>query len=379
MLILVITLALAAMPSLAWLVVLLILLGEITSGRSDSSRTTRPMEIEWAFLLFSIFTARTFLEGIDLLNFLPTAILLATIGLALSHAIVHKYNLFHLTVLYRVHRDHHNPETDPEAALRREGLPRYVKGKLLVYLKGKWTALDFLLVAFLAISGPLAVATALLALVMVEVIGFHQHTPNDIPIDSHNRFTNYISGDSGLHAAHHGRTTDTHSPTPWEYGALTGLLAALTWAAICLFLRILLLLPWPKANVPGAYLFGFRQNVGNYIGANGRSVGNLLLRIPSVFEKPSLLPQYLKAMTRKEKITGFKLVTPTQTSIEALSLSHGVCRNRNIYLTEFSDSPAPPSKAPIVVYGGTVIEGHHRYMAGVRTGIVEILPEENSG
>lgn len=158
--------------------------------------------------------------------------------------------------------------------------------------------------------------------------------------------------------------------------ALSLLLAALTWATICMFLRILLLLPWPKANVPGAYLFGFRQNVGNYIGANGRSVRNLLLRIPSVFEKPSLIPQYLKAMIRNERLKGFKLVTPTQSSIKSLSLSHGVCRNRNVYIPDYNDSPPPPSNAPIVIYKGAVIEGHHRYMAGVRTGIVEIHPEE---
>ena len=171
---------------------------------------------------------------------------------------------------------------------------------------------------------------------------------------------NALSDNSGLHARHHGElaayadqsaasheTTGNegyqdqaqysqqvqhsrHAQQVWQYGAMTGLVAMTAWLAVCGLLRLFLLLPWPKANVPGAYLFGFKQNVGNYIAANGRSVDNLLFRTSSVFERPGLLPQYLKAMARNEHIKEFRIVE-LDSPPPQVQLSHAVVKSRNIY------------------------------------------------
>jgi hypothetical protein len=355
---LILTLILALFPQYAWGCIGFIVLGEVFSKTSIHPRKKIVIfEIELAFCFFSIYVLRAL--GSDIISL---ALLLATLGLSLSHSLVHKYNIYRWSVLYRVHHDHHIPSKDPEKPLRTLLWNEYVRSKLKLYLVSEWTVLDYLLVVILLFYGIKAVVAALLALTMVELIGFCQHTIDNRAVNCYNYFMNSLSDDSGLHSKHHGEVDSNYS---WKYGAMTGLLASGLWILICCFLRVLLLFPWPKANIPGAYLFGFAQNVGNYVAANGRSVANLLHRVPSIFEQPTLLFEYLVAMIRKAKIGKYKVVSIE--GKEGLKYSHGICQNRNIYMFG-----CKPSGGDIIIFRDTIIEGHHRYAAGYRNNMKEI-------
>jgi hypothetical protein len=359
---LILTLILAIYPQYAWACIGFIVLGEVTSKTSMQPRKKIiTFETELAFGLFSLYVLRAL--GSDVISL---ALLLATLGLSLSHSLVHKYGISHWSVLYDVHRDHHNPSKDPESFLRKLPWHQYIIHKLKLYFTGRWTIVDYVLIGLLLVYGIKAIVAALLALVMVELIGFCQHTMDGKAVNCYNYFMNSLSDNSGLHSSHHGEVDSNY---PWQYGAMTGLLASGLWILTCCFLRTLLIFPWPKANVPGAYLFGFAQNVGNYVAANGRSVMNLFHRVPSIFEQPTLLLEYLIAMTKKVTIGRYKVVPIGDKA--GLKYSHGICQNRNIY--RFGHKP---SGGVIIVFRDTIIEGHHRYAAGYRDNMKEIVNSE---
>jgi hypothetical protein len=89
----------------------------------------------------------------------------------------------------------------------------------------------------------------------------------------------------------------------------------------------------------------FYKNIANYKEANGISFRKLIYRMPSIFDKPKILIQYIRL------IFGYSNKT------ELPELSHDISQIRNIY--NYIDF----DRKSITIKNGKVTEGHHRYMA----------------
>ena len=78
---------------------------------------------------------------------------------------------------------------------------------------------------------------------------------------------------------------------------------------------------------------------------SGLSLSDALHRMPSIFDKPKILIQYIRLFFGLSNIT------------EVPEFSHDISQNRNIY--NYIDH----NKDDIIFKDGLIVDGHHRYMA----------------
>lgn len=271
-----------------------------------------------------------------------TGVFFGTFCMAWAHELVHKYRLFNISLIWKYHALHHQ-KNDPEYELKKKNIciVEYAFLSTLRYLNPlKWTVLDFIVfgvgcyVPFLGLS-------FLFGIFVAEHIGYLQHAKDNTPVDFTNKFCNKWGLGCGHHAEHH-RTT-THYST--DTNVLYGLLVMYIWASLSVFLYpLLLLVDKDKANYSGVYCFGLIQNMRNYKHRNGISMRKLLHRMPSIFDKPKLLGQYTKLMFNSKPLT--------------TEFAHDISQIRNIY--NFTDCKEPEN---VVIYKGTVYDGHHRLLS----------------
>jgi len=354
------TLFLAIVPQYSYLILGLILLGELFLGNIEKEFRLPKYHVEISCVFFLIYLIKILIFGA---NPIIDSLLIGTIGLSITHDLYHKWGFLKGTVFYRYHSLHHNPRLDPERKQREKGILKYILIRIVCYLNPlNWKLLDAIIFGCILLGGWNSIFTFFLALCIIEFIGFHQHSIDNKAVSTKNKMTNLISNNSGFHFRHHGEENIYH----WDYGVIVGFLSSILWLVICLSLYPLLFIKWPKANFAGAYLFGFSQNVGNYIEANGRSINNLLYRTSSVFDKPKLIFQYLNLMFRNEK-KELQQIEFTG-DISTLDLSHDLSAARNIYNIKDKENDV----GNVIVFNNQVIEGHHRIQAKCKVKIVEI-------
>lgn len=270
-------------------------------------------------------------------------IFLGSIGLAWMHHLVHKFRLYSTSICWKYHKLHHSAN-DPEFAMKQNtDIMSYSIKRFFVYMNFKeWTLLDWgLFMACLAI--PKLGLSVTIGLFMTCNIEYLQHDYNNYPVDFTNKFDNWIGLNFGKHTEHHGKRTVKHEVTTEFY---VGMVAMYTWLVICVILYPALLLNPVKPNNPGVYKYGLFTNLANYKAMNGISFQKLMYRMPSLFDKPKILIQYIRLIFGMENET------------ELSELSHDVSQIRNIYMYR-TDLPMNGIKT----FNGKVIEGHHRYMA----------------
>lgn len=279
--------------------------------------------------------------------YLLLGLFLGTVGLAWMHEIVHKWKLFNISICWKYHLLHHG-KNDPELELKRNNdIISYSLKRLLIYMNvRKWRWLDFLTLG-LCIYNPMLFLTVFSALFIVCNIEYLQHDYNNYPVDFCNKFDNFIGLNFGKHTKHHGYNQVKHEVDTEFY---VGFFAMYIWFFVCLLFYPILLINPKKPNEPGIYKYGLLQNISNYKASNGNSFRKLLYRMPSIFDKPKILIQYIRLMF------GFSNKT------ELPELTHDVSNIRNIYL--FKELPLDG----ITFNNGKVTEGHHRYIALIRGG-----------
>ncbi len=278
-------------------------------------------------------------------------IFFGTYGLAWAHHLVHKYNLFYISIIWRYHKLHHLINDPEQPNRQRYSLPLYGLVSSLKYFNLlKWTLLDWVVV-IVGIIYPTLGLSFLVGIFISENIGYLQHTYEGTPVNFTNKFDNLIGLSCGMHAKHHNKESNYNVNTE----VIFGLTCAYVWLIICVILYPFLLFSFKRSNIPGAYLFGFFQNLANYRAIEGRSIRSLIYRMPSVFDKPILLWQYLRIIFRKECVKG--IVNTGNIYTNKLYYSHEVSNIRNIY------NYKAPQNNKILIYHNQIIEGHHRYAA----------------
>lgn len=346
---LVLTIFLAAFPKLSFLGLAFILAVELLSKTASKpvKNHSHPVPCLLFFTLYVIQTLYFCESGFPLI---VLAFLSASIGLSLSHEIAHRYNLFHLSVYYQVHLDHHGI-FDPEKSLRRETIINYTIKKIKLYLASPATLVDGIWFAMFCYAGIPAIITYFASLILIEFIGYVQHDTFGKPIDFKNWGDNALFYNAGFHSAHHKeQAIGEHNS-----GVLLGMLATIAWIGICFGLYPLLKFSSDKSNTPGMYFFGLFQNVRNYKAANGESITPLFYKSASIWDEPTLLLSYLRIMFRSSLKNIDCQLVPGQARSD-YRLDHAVIPMRNIYL-----KTKKTNDRRIFVYQNKIVDGHHRY------------------
>lgn len=268
-----------------------------------------------------------------------SGILLGTFGLAWMHHLVHKYKLFNLSVFWKFHKAHHSQD-DPEQILKNEfTMPMYALIRTAIYLNPiNWTILDFLIFLLCAYKSSI-ILPLLLGVFIAENIGYLQHTYDGHPIDFTNKFDNLFGFDCGYHSLHHLKETKHKVNTEVVFG----LFASYFWLFLIILLYPLLIINKTKPTIPGAYAYNFWQNLSNYRAQEGLSILNLVRRMPSIFDNPKILIQYVAIIFGIDTVKN--------------DTSHDISQIRNIY------NYVKPNNFRIIRSKGRIIEGHHRYLS----------------
>lgn len=279
-------------------------------------------------------------------------ILLGTVGLAWMHYCVHKYDIFNISIVWKKHKLHHLGNDLEQKQRQLYTMPMYSLVRTVGYFAfWDWSILD-LVVFILGILYPNIGFIVLMGIFVAENIGYLQHTYLDHPICFTNKFDNLIGFDCGYHTKHHGN--DSQYSTNTE--VIWGLFCSYLWLLIVLVLYPIMIFNPTKANVPGAYIFGFFRNLANYRKQEGFSIVPLLRRMPSIFDDPSILSNYIRIMFRKE-ITAWFVVHKIDKP-HRLNYSHPISNNRNVYKLGLV-----PTNKRVLVYKNEILEGHHRHDA----------------
>ena len=292
----------------------------------------------------------------ELLVSILVGYLLGTFGLAYSHIIVHKFKLYNISICWKLHMDHHR---GLDLGDWNGHLISYMGHRISRYLDiRRLSILDLASIAISIAVWQIGIAL-LVALVVSESIGYFQHDSSGRAIDNTNRLENLIGLNVGRHSAHHnmplGGTVNTFT--------LLALPCVYLWVIIVYSLKPLLFIVKKEPTVAGAYLFGFTQNVANYRAIHGQNLDNVLWRCSSIYDKPSLLVEYLLAMFNSDlKGKEFRLEYGESIASD-ISFSHGVSSARNVYLSGNKKIEGGP---PVIIFDKKVIEGHHRVSAGYR-------------
>jgi len=287
-----------------------------------------------------------------MLIYILSGVFLGTIGLAWSHLLVHRYNLFWISICWEKHLSHHSDDTEEFNLKKDNNILVYSIKRLRIYLNPKnWKILDYLYLVSCCLN-PYLIITYLIALYIACNIEYLQHDYQNYPIDFTNKFDNFIGFGFGNHTSHHGYM-EVKNKIDTEF--YIGLFAMYFWMLIVVLFYPILVISTKKSNGAGDYSYNLLQNIANYKELNGTSFSKLIHRMPSIFDKPKILIQYVKLM--------FGI---TNNNTEHPYFSHDISPIRNIYM-----KGAPYSVNDIVIKDGKILEGHHRYHAYMQEIIYE--------
>ena len=278
--------------------------------------------------------------------YMVLGLFLGTYGLAWMHHLVHKYDMFNTSIVWKEHLKHHG-NNDPEHALKQTNdYFRYSFKRVFYYLTNlkRWGVADYMTLILCLIHPPLFISVVV-GLFVAENIAYLQHDYSGYPVNFTNRFDNFIGLNAGAHAEHHNK------PMKHKVGTqiFFGLLCTYVWGLLVILLYPTLKISTKRANVPGVYAFGFLQNVANYKAENGESVVPLLYKTPSFFDNPGILWQHINLI-----FTGKVLTTNPD-------VSHDISDIRNMYNHTGVEKGFTPT-----TYNGRVWDGHHRFAVSQR-------------